>query len=422
MKSPEWIHLIGNGILTIGDLTFEAPFSLYRNPYVTKFVVTDVSEDIKWSVRKSLDSKNFEVKLNGTLNDGRQVCVGKLWLRDVIEFIALEGISLGQTREIPPSLSKYPLTGYFDKELQLNHEGWSITTIPCENPEDSRALYRNWRIPVEGMVLELRHENANMEQHREFAQIIMTLLSIAKGTGVSCSRHFFVRDNEEVEIWRNWTGDDIGPGPIVPEFEITNFLKQTLPVWQSLSPQKREALRLAKDYVNLSSRGYMDTRLLQIAQPWEFLAGAWGIEGELSCSDQNLRATLLQAKKKWFDDNLCEDQNGFWGSRISSIFDWPKLIDKIEKISVEFGLDLKRIGFDPALLKNTRDNVAHSGILPASLQTKPDNQAFNLLALGQYCLQLLMLRMLDYRGRVNHSTDGYPTFLNINEALNKART
>jgi hypothetical protein len=164
-------------------------------------------------------------------------------------------------------------------------------------------VLEKWRIPVEGMDLQLKRDGATMEQHQDFARVVMTLLSLALGTGIACDRQVFSWATEKLEIWRQWTGDEIGPGAIVPDYQLVKFLEQALPAWLSLSSDQQQALRLARDYINLSARGYLDTRLLQIFQPWEFLVEAWGIKGKLSESETCLRERLLQVRKQWNQDH-----------------------------------------------------------------------------------------------------------------------
>jgi hypothetical protein len=360
-------------------------------------------------------------QLTGSVNDGRLVNASALQLRAIDEFSVTQDISFGKAKDIPPTQSKYPLTGYFDGALTLIHSGWNIDTIPCANPAAARELAKNWRIPVEGTVLRLRREDATVEQHRDFARIIMILLSIASGTGVSSDRHFFIWDSDELEIWRYWTGDEIGPGPIVPDFEVVRFLEQALPAWQSLTQEQQEALSLARDYINLSALGYMDTRLFRILQPWEFLAKAWGIQGDLSNSEAYLCTELLKTNKTWNKGCPNSDNYGYWGSRIASIFDWPKLRDAVGGLAARFGFNLRQVGLNIDLLKKARDSVAHSGTLPRD-PGRSNRQSLDLLTSGQYCLQLLLLRILAYQGKVYHSTGGVRTIVEIDEALTKVRT
>lgn len=429
MESPPVISLAGKGKFVLGDSTVEASFSLYQNPYSISIVVEEEALD---EAASRLPPGVFgPIQLSGTLNDGRPVKAGALYLTKIkplfryrspgVGFEAFEGVSLGQAMDSLPVESRYPLTGYFDGELTLDYGGWKIKTIPCPNLEAAQTLMKKWRLPVEGLVLQLRREDATMDQHRGFARDVMTLLSLASGTGVSCHRHFFIWGNEEIEIWRHWTGGGIGPGPIVPTFEISSFLEQTLPAWQSLPQEQRKTLRLAVLHINLSALGYLDIRLFHIVLAWEFLAKAWGTNGVLPDPEACLRSRLLSACKEWKTACPNSDIDGFWGSRISALFEWPKLRTAIERHAASFDLDLKLVGLDLDLLKKARDSVAHSGALPENL-TGEDKQALALLTKGQYYLQLLLLRILAYQGRVYHATSGWSTIVDIGQALTTART
>jgi|GEM_PF-1212354 len=426
MESPEFVSLVGNGKFFFDDSVVESSFVLSRNPYWIGIIM---KEGFSYVAAIKLISERIPVQLSGVMNDGRPIKAAALYLTNTqatgnlpgVEFTALEGVALGQPGDTHPPESRYPLTGCFDGNISLVHDGWEIKTIPCPSPNAAQALAKKWHIPVEGMVLQLRREGLPMVQHQDFARVVMTLLSLASGTGVSCDRHFFTWAKEELEIWRHGTGDEIGPGAIVPAFELVKFLEQTLSTWQSLSQDQWNALRLAIDYINLSARGYLDTRLFHIFQPWEFLIKAWGIKGVLSESEACLRSRLLQTRKQWNQDHSNCDVTGFWGGRISLIFDWPKLKDAIIHFAISFGLDLKRIGLDLDLLNDTRNNVAHSGKLSENL-TDSNRQALGLLTTGQYCLQLLILRMLAYQGQVYHATGGWSSIVEIDQALTTGRT
>jgi hypothetical protein len=426
MKSPEFVRLVGKGKFFFDDSVVESSFVLYRNPYRIGIIA---EEGFTYEIAEKLIHELVPVQLSGILNDGRPVKADVLYLTHTdppenlagVEFTASEGVSLGQIGDTPPVKSLYPMTGCFEGTIALIHDGWEIETIPCPEPKTAKALAQKWRIPVEGMVLQLKREGSSMVQHDDFARVVMNLLSLALGTGVSCDRHFFTWAKEEIEIWSLWTGDEIGPGAIVPEYQLVKFLEQTLPKWQSLSQDQQQALRLARDYINLSARGYMDTRLLQIFQPWEFLVKAWGVQGKLSESESCLHSRLRQTRKQWNHDHSKCDPKGDWGNRISLIFKWPKLKSAIIQLATSFGLDLERIGLDLKMLNNTRDSVAHSGKL-ADHPAGSNNQTSDLLKKGQYCLQLLILRILAYQGSVNHSTGGIATIVDIEQALTTRRT
>lgn len=426
MKSPEFVCHAGKGLFSYRDSAVESPFMLYRNPY---WIGVIAEEGFTYETAAPILQERVSVQLTGILHDGRPIKADALLLTKTnppgdiagVEFTAMDGVALGQAVDIPPIRSTYTMTGCFKGEITLTYDGWEISTMPCPEPDIEKDLVEKWRIPVEGMTLQLKRDGATMEQHQDFARVVMTLLSLALGTGIACDRRVFAWANEKLEIWRQWTGDEIGPGAIIPDYQLAKFLERALPAWQALSQDQQKALRLARDYINLSARGYLDTRLLQIFQPWEFLVDAWGIKGKLSESESCLRAQLLHVRKQWNQDHSNCDIHGFWGSRISVIFDWPKLKDAIIQLAIGFGLDFNLVGLDLDVLNEARNSVAHSGKLAAH-PIGADKRSSDLLKKGQYCLQLLILQILRYQGMVNHSKNGMRSLVDIQEALTTVRT
>src|SRR5208337_3063606 len=367
MKSPEFARINGKGLFASGSTTIESSFTLYRN-FCWIGVLT--RKDLAFGGKKTY-------RLNGILQDGRPIKSDILYVTQErprersrgCELTAAEGVYLGKELEDPPISSRFPLTGIFESTFSLTYNGWDIRSIPSPNPGIAQSMAKKWRCPVEGVTLEMGHINSTSDQHHDISRTIMLLLSLACGTGVGCDRHFLIWEDAELEIWRHMTGDEMGPGPIIPAFAIENFLGQVLPAWESLSQTQQGAFRLAVNYINLSAHGYMDTRLFHILQPWEILALAWEKKGALSDPVRCLRFRLKSARKQWKKDYPESDPNGFWGTRISSIFDWPKLLDGIKQLSGPdgYGLDLERMGLDINLLKEARDSVVHSGKMPEHL-------------------------------------------------------
>jgi len=434
MKSPEFFCCAGHGHFSFCNSSVETPFMLYRNPY---WVGVIAEGGFSYRTASSLFHENTPVLLKGTLHDGRHIEADALHLSranppasiegfidDVsedIEFTVKGGVRIGQAIDSPTLSSEYRMTGCFKGNIEITYDGWEISTISCPEPDIAKDLVQKWRVPVEGMVLQLKRDDASMIQHQDFARIVMTLLSLAQGTGVTCYRQSFTWADNELEIWRQWTGDEIGPGAIIPDHQLAKFLEQSLPAWLSLSHDQQKALRLALHYINLSARGYLDTRLLQIVQTWEFLVDAWRVKGNLSEAESCLLSRLKDARKQWNRDYPNCEVNGFWGSRISSIFDWPKQKDAIIQLASSFGLDFSLVGVDFDALIAARNSVAHSGKLVMH-PTGSSTHAWDLLEKGQYCLQLLILRMLKYQGTVNHSRYKILTIMDIEEALKTVRT
>ncbi len=416
MDTPEYVILEGRGTFAHADFSFESPFILLRNPWWVGILAGE--ENVILAFEAFTTSPGVTWQLSGTLNDGRHVKSDSMFITRTphgphcIEFTVSSELSLGLRPDASPLQSHFPLTGYFDEPLTFNYRDWGIKIEGRDSQEGSKNLAKRWQLPVEGMSLKLVHPDASTANHFDMARTVMILLSLAVGSGISSNRHFFTWEEGKQEVWLRMTGHERGPGPIVPSFDMALYLQVALAKFDALTPKKQSDLRLAVDYLNLSANGYLDTRLFHITQPWEFLAKTWKHEGKLSKEILCLRKQLNQTIKKWRNDHVNIDQDGFWGTRVSSVFDWPKLKDAIEQLATSFDLDLRKLGLDLDQLKDARNKVAHSGKLPEKLR-----QALDLLTQAQRCLQLLLLRMLGYEGRVYKPKAGWQSVVSMEQAL-----
>ena len=419
MDTPKYIKIDGTGKFSCSNASFESDFVLLRNPWWTGFLAKGKSTS---SALDAFISQSGTWRLSGTLSDSRKIEAKSLIHTGLsqgpynFEFSALTEVFLGTKQKGPPTNSRFPLVGYFDVPFSLNHREWKINSEAIDEIENAKDLDRKWRLPTEGILLELVCHGTQIKEHLEMARSVMTLTSLASGTGVSSHRHIFGWGSDDLEIWRRMTGDERGPGPIVPSFEMSSFLQIALDYFGALPSEKRSALRLAINYINLSANGYLDNRLFHITQPWEFLAKAWIKEGKLSADVLSLRSRLKRTVKEWRKEHNTLDPNGFLTTRVLAAFTWPKLKDQIEQLAGMFGLDLQRIGLDIGILKTARDDVAHSGKLPEDLSAG-SKDTLELLILSQRCLQLLLLRILGYKGKVYKPKGGWQSVVSMEEAL-----
>jgi len=174
-----------------------------------------------------------------------------------------------------------------------------------------------------------------------------------------------------MEIWRVAKGDEVGPGKLIPEFCLSDFLTSSYAEWGSWPKDKRSLVTPVLSYLNMSTVGYLDVRLFHVMQALESLANAWLKTPPLPDEHRRLRQCLLTAYRDWRDSGG-DDPDGFWGSRISSLFDWPRLRQQLEDLLSSRGIGLHVIGLDVGVLKKARDSVGHSGILPEKLGENPN--------------------------------------------------
>ena len=308
----------------------------------------------------------------------------------------MTGVTIGRSCESPLVETRYPLVGMFDGKFSVEDSGWAIEVFGSEeNTECTEDLSKAWGIPLEGLTLRLVKNQTTLDEYNEKARGIMLLLSLAIGNGVTSYRQIADwGDQGTMEVWRQFTGDEIGPGEIVPDFKLARFLEQVLPTWNQWEQDTRSNARLAVSYINLSGKGYLDTRLFHITQAWEFLAAALMPKGVLNDTENDLRRRIKRSYREWKEENPKADPNGTWGKRITFPFEWPVMKRQIESLSESVRVDLAKVGLDLELLKEARDSIAHTGKMTDKMRT--DRSAYRLLAAAQFGLQLLLLVKLGY--------------------------
>ncbi len=402
--------LKGRGIFSSNNYRFESYFTVQRQLAHTVILIQHF-ESTKHLFHLFFNSNLWS--LSGQLEDGRPVAADQLMLsridstdENVAEFSPLAGLSFGQSSLSPPVEAQYPLIGLFDGKFSIDEHGWTIEVHGDERVAlVAKRRSKAWGIPLEGLKLKLVNILKSSNEYHEKAQEIMLLLSLATGSGVTSYRHIVNWDNqEEIEVWRKMTGDEIGPGPIIPAFKLGEFLKQALPIWREWNSKKKSDARLAIIYINLSATGYLDTRLFQISQAWEFLASSWMPGGVRTNLESDLQKKIKAGYREWKEDNPEADPEGYWGTRITFPFKWPKAKRQIESLVESQRIDLSKIGLDFEALKEVRDSVAHTGKMRNQERPKKKD-TYQLLLSAQFCLQLLLLAELGYSGLVFTSNE-----------------
>ncbi|MBI2354800.1 MAG: hypothetical protein HYV06_07205 [Deltaproteobacteria bacterium] len=414
-NKTKFINLNGKGIFSSGDSHIEKPFTVQREfSYTLIFVQEDEPED--------LFSYQFDISaiwsLSGQLEDGRDILADQLMvaktggIEKYIEFTPLASVVIGQSSHSPILEVRYPLVGMFDGEFSIEEFGWTIEVLKSDdNASNTKRQSEAWRVPMEGLTLRLKKTRTTLDEYHEKAREIMLLLSLATGNGVTSYRQIAYFDAQRtMEVWCKMTGDAFGPGAVVPDFQFGQFLKQVLPVWRQWRPDIKSQARLAIIYINLSGAGYLDIRLFQISQAWEFLATSWMQKDKLSDSECDLRKRIMASYHDWKNEHPKADPTGNWGSRITFPFKWPMARRQIESLAESGRINLSKIGLDFEALKKTRDSVAHTGKMTANQKGN-----YQLLAAAQFGLQLLLLAKLGYSGLVVTAKDGIKGSVPIDE-------
>lgn len=321
---PKITRFTGKGVFTSGGCCVEMPFTVQRQ---FSHVVFWAQDNNFRNVLYDQFSKKQTWSLSGQLEDGRDIQADKLvhngWgSGEHAEFSPLAGVIIGQSKQAPPVEARYPLIGMFKGKFSVEDSGWLIEVFDSEeNAGYNKDLSKTLGVPMEGLMLRIAKNQTTLDEYHEKAREIMLLLSLAAGNGITSHRQIADwGDQGTMEVWRQFVGDEIGPGEIVPDFKLGKFLEQVLPVWNHLEDSTKSEIRLAVSYINLSGKGYLDTRLLQITQAWEFLATAWMPKGKLNTLESELRKRVKCSYHEWKKEHPEADPKGYWGARIVSPF------------------------------------------------------------------------------------------------------
>jgi len=413
----ESIIFKGKGIFTSGNCRVESQFILQRQFSHTLFLIQE--EDSAKTFSNQFNNSDLW-SLFGQLEDGRPISANQLMIAKIggseefAELSPLTGVVIGRSNSSPLMEAQYPLVGMFDGKFSIKDSGWTIEVLESDqNAIIAEHRSKAWRVPLEGLTLRLLTTQKTLDEYHEKAREIMLLLSLAKGNGVTSHRQIANWGPQGmIEVWRQTTGDEIGPGPIIPSFRLGEFLKQALPVWNQWKSDKKSDARLAITYINLSATGYLDTRLFQIGQAWEFLATSWMPKGKLNGLESNLRTRIKSSYREWKKDNPGADSKGLWGGRVTFPFKWPIAKRQMESLADSRRVALSKIGLDLEVLKKARDSVAHTGKMINQMHLNR-NDTYELLAAAQFGLQLVLIAELGYSGLVNTSNEGWKTVVPI---------
>ena len=419
MEAPFYQKLIGTGSFSASELNITSEFLLLRNP-VWMGVLALIESKVD-TLRVSL-SQPLMWHLRGTLHDGRPIKSDSLLNTGPAEspynisFSVMKSINIGNPLNEPLLYSEFPLVNYFEGSASLTYRDWKLAISEDPKAKHAESIAKRWRLPFEGVTLKLTCLQSSPEDHKKMAILVMTLATLALGTGVSSHRNILYSESTAYETWRFMTGDEKGLGPVIPSHKLESYLAVALPTFESLSADKQARLRLGITYINLSESGYLDTRLLTILQAWEFLALTWVDRKPLPSDLLSLRSRLKNMLKDWRRDHVTSDLDGFWGSRILSSLDWARLNDQLKDFAAMWDVDLDKIGADLAILRQMRNAVAHAGKLPDELSTSSEDR-YNLLRNARHALRLVLLRVLGYEDLVVVNKGGWKGIAFMGDAL-----
>jgi hypothetical protein len=200
-------------------------------------------------------------------------------------------------------------------------------------------------------------------------------------------------------------GDTIGPGPIIYPEILSDFLQQVLSAWQQMPEEDKHTIRVAVLHLNTSGTGFLDNRLFQVAQIWEYLADKWAPDEDLGGPEKELKRELKKCCSDWRKRHDPDpDPSGRLSGRVAFAFHWPVWKRRIQSLSTKFRLNLSNHGLDIDHLKAARDTTGHSISLEGvEASSGPHHE---LLLRAQRLVQIILLLKLGYNGLVIDHRNG----------------
>jgi hypothetical protein len=296
------------------------------------------------------------------------------------------------------------------KDIEFSFNGHQIKLI--SNSDNSERLTK---LTAE---LELASETSSIiidgpaekEKLLDVAVDVKNLLSIAIGKRVTFDRQIYWTGQDRSLVEMEMSKNENEGEQIIPDFEIAKYLTATLPTWTRLSKEQKNDIFIITDYLNQTRHDFIEDRILRTIQAWECSAFNWTQEPDLPNDLIDLREKIKATYRAWKNEKNYNDINGELGTRLIIPLDQEKLMLRLERLIKDSGLNTSKIKLDLKVLKDLRDQVAHTGRIKIK-----GSEAIKYLQPGINGLQLIILRRLGFDGMVKGEKDGWATIENIKE-------
>lgn len=295
-------------------------------------------------------------------------------------------------------------------KLELTFSGVEISISPIEeNIEELKKVKEQLDTLEEVGILRIGNAT-DKEESIKLALTIKNLLTFALGEYVIFDRTNFENDGVIEEMKKSMVKNSNSGWQIIPDHELIRFLQESIPTWHQLNKEEQDRYFIVIDSLNQSTKGFIEDRVLRITIAWESLTDFLNVTGEIPKNLLDLRnklkATYREWKKKNGNNEL--DPNGELGNKITSAINQEKLLSKLLNLANQEGLDYEEINLDFRALKNLRDKVAHTGKIDID-----GREAIKILEPAIKGLQILLLKKLDYTGKITYYRDGCETIEDI---------
>ncbi|MCE7992533.1 MAG: hypothetical protein HEP71_11150 [Roseivirga sp.] len=404
----------GSGIFQTQTHSFQASFLIQSYPH-GNIIFTD-THNIALSAVLAGDIETW--KLKGQLINGVKVSAEHLYLTkldDKCRFFASREIHFGNISD-KITKAEFPLFG-ISGNFSLGFDNKHIELHENDTSEKSRQIEYFWDIQQETSWLSLTSKSSIKRD--DFIKLAITLceiLSLATGNTVTFNRQKFETNNgRSFETWRRRVQFHSGSGSIIHSVDYPELIKCSLASYATIEGSARNSIRKAIDYLNSTSHGFMEDKILRACQAWELLADEFCEKPPESEEIKRLK-TLLKASIKTWSQKYPDKDKSEVSDRVLGSLSWNRLILQMKELAASEHLDLQKLDLDLFELKKMRDQVAHTGIFNNYSEKKEFYPTLKKAVMG---LRLIILLKLTYTGNIKSSKDGFQTRELIEKFVNK---
>lgn len=416
-RYPDIITRKGFGTFSIKELEFESFFEIVHYPQKTVIETQIFDKHLSFKLH-TIHNEYWELK--GVTEDNINVFAKNILTNTIIgnqlTLFSFKDLCFGENEITNFSSAEFPLVGIYDQDFVFDNNAWEVH---CSSPKDKLEILRkkskNWDIQLEGNILKLKKEDATKDQFLTRANNITALLSLALGNDVIFNRQLYYKDEKLVrEDWRRKVNSHFGTERCIPDFELSDFIKSTIDSYEKWDEEKKKLFFSTVTYINSSSKGYLEDRLLGISIAWESLAQSW------TSKKNNYSNNELDPFKDFLKKTICDFQlpvqydKDFIKERILKSLEWEKLTESLMNFSDQFKLDQDKLGLDFKSLIKIRNDIAHTGLLRKKYT---QNFLSDLIYNHKLGLQVILLLELGYDNLIESQEDKWRTFIKIDELL-----
>jgi hypothetical protein len=414
---PKLIARKGNGSFTSKDIKFSALFEIFHYPRNT-IIKTQIPDKQVLSNYHSIEENEWN--LDGLLDDRTPIIANNLFFKEIngndLTLFSFKDLYFGADEISELSFAKYPLVGVYDLNFCIDIDGWKIECIG-EKKELAQVKdkSKNWNLQFEGNALRLEKLNAAKDEYLSKANDITALLSLALGNVIVFNRQLYFQDDNLIrEEWRRKVDYYFGADRCIPGFRIGHFLMATLSNFEKWDLEKRKIFFSTVTYINSSSKGYLDDRLLKISIAWEALAQKWSFK-DLKSNRNELEPLKDSLKKAINEFQLPKNyEKDFVIDRVLKSLDWEKNTNNMITFCNQFNLNIEKIGLDFKFLNKIRNDVAHTGFFRKKYSKDHLSELLINHIMG---LQVILLLELKYNGLIESEENKCVNYIKIEELL-----